>query len=65
MSDSVATHRRLNISLHPIEIEKLERIKGILDEDTSGAISRLVIDANEEELKKKYPISKKHKKEIG
>jgi len=62
MTAEMATHQRLNISLHPIEIEKLDRIKAILNEDTSGAVARLIVDANEEELKKKYPISEKHKK---
>lgn len=50
----MATHKRMNISLHPNEIKKLQRIADIMCEDRSGAIMRLILDCDEQDLKKKY-----------
>ena len=45
MTDSnMATHKRITITLHPIEIEKLERITKKNNETLSGMIARLIHD---------------------
>jgi len=42
MIEKMATHKRLQISLHPIEIEKLDKIAKEHDETRSGMIARLI-----------------------
>ena len=40
----MATHKRINITLHPIEIEKLDQIAKENQETKSGMIARLIQD---------------------
>lgn len=42
MKDNMASYKRLTITLHPIEIEKLKRITEDNQETISGMISRLI-----------------------
>lgn len=46
MKDSMATHKRLSISLHPIEIKQLDKIAEEYRETRSGAITRLIQEHN-------------------
>ena len=46
----MAIHKRINITLHPIEIEKLDKIAEKHQETRSGMIARLIQDY---EVKKK------------
>lgn len=54
MKEDMATHKRMNISLHPNEIDKLDEIALIMNEDKSGAIMRLILDCDLDKLKQKY-----------
>ena len=47
MKDDMATHKRLNISLHPLEIKKLDQIAKEYQETRSGAIARLIQEFQE------------------
>ena len=38
----MATHKRINITIHPIELEKLDRIAKKHNETRSGMIQRLI-----------------------
>jgi len=38
----MATHKRINITMHPIEIKKLDQIAKENDETRSGMIRRLI-----------------------
>jgi len=40
--NNMATHKRINITLHPIEIEKLDKIAVEHNETRSGMIARLI-----------------------
>ena len=40
--NNMATHKRINITLHPIEIEKLDKIAAEHNETRSGMIARLI-----------------------
>lgn len=42
MQENMATHKRINITLHPIEIEKLDKIAKKHQETRSGMITRLI-----------------------
>jgi len=42
MKENMASHKRINITLHPIEIEKLDKIAKKNKESRSGMIARLV-----------------------
>ena len=42
MQENMATHKRINITLHPIEIEKLDQIAKKHKETRSGMITRLI-----------------------
>jgi len=42
MNEGMATHKRINITMHPIEIEKLDKIAKRYNESRSGMISRLI-----------------------
>lgn len=42
MIDNMAFHKRLNITLHPKEIEKLDQIRKKNKETRSGMIARLI-----------------------
>jgi anaerobic glycerol-3-phosphate dehydrogenase len=42
MNENMAIHKRLNISLHPIEIEKLDQLAKQNNETRSGMIARLI-----------------------
>ena len=42
MTENMATHKRINITLHPIEIEKLDKIAKEHNETRSGMIARLI-----------------------
>jgi len=54
MKEDMATHKRMNISLHPNEIDKLSEIADIMNEDKSGALMRLILDCDLDKLKQKY-----------
>jgi len=49
-TDIMATYKRLNITMHPIEIEKLDKLAKKHNETRSGMIRRL-IDAYDEGVK--------------
>ena len=40
----MATHKRINITIHPIELEKLKKIAEKNNETISGMIQRLIQD---------------------
>jgi metal-responsive CopG/Arc/MetJ family transcriptional regulator len=42
MSKDMAVYRRITITLHPIELEKLDRIAKDNDETKSGMVARLI-----------------------
>lgn len=42
MQENMATHKRINITMHPIELEKLDRISKKHQETRSGMIARLI-----------------------
>jgi len=45
--DNMATRKRIDITLHPIELEKLDRIAKKHNETRSGMITRLIQNHNE------------------
>lgn len=47
MKDNMATRERINITIHPIELEKLDRIAKDHKETRSGMITRLIQDYKE------------------
>jgi len=49
VSESMATHRKVTITLHPLEIEKLKKIAKSNGEAHSGMIARLIHDYKDEE----------------
>jgi metal-responsive CopG/Arc/MetJ family transcriptional regulator len=50
MKEDMAIHKRLNISLHPLELDKLDKIAIDCQETRSGMIARLI---QEYQVKKK------------
>jgi len=44
MKDNMATHKRLTITMHPLEIEKLKKIAKENQETVSGMITRFVME---------------------
>lgn len=46
-NDNMATHKKINISIHQIELNKLDRLKKKHNETRSGMITRLIIEAKE------------------
>ena len=44
----MATRERINITLHPIELKKLDRIAKIYKETRSGMLTRLIQEYHEE-----------------
>ena len=42
MTETMATHRKVTITLHPLEIEKLKKIAKNNGETFSGMIARLI-----------------------
>lgn len=40
--NTMATHKRINITIHPIELKKLDEIAKEYGETRSGMISRLI-----------------------
>jgi hypothetical protein len=47
MTDNMGIYKKIMITLHPIEIEKLKRIAKDKQETTSGMIARLIQDYKE------------------
>jgi metal-responsive CopG/Arc/MetJ family transcriptional regulator len=47
MQENMAIFKRINITIHPIELEKLDRISEQNQETRSGMIARLIKDYNE------------------
>ncbi len=45
--DNMATHKRINITIHPIELEKLDQIAKKNQETRSGMIKRLIQEYEE------------------
>jgi anaerobic glycerol-3-phosphate dehydrogenase len=45
--DSMATHKKINISIHQIELNKLDRLKQKFNETRSGMITRLIQEHEE------------------
>jgi len=43
----MSVYKRINITIHPIELEKLKRISRLNKETVSGMISRLIKDYHE------------------
>ena len=41
-TDNMATYKRINITIHPIELKKLDQIAKKHDETRSGMIARLI-----------------------
>lgn len=41
-TDNMATHKRINITIHPIELKKLDEIVKENNETRSGMITRLI-----------------------
>ena len=44
--DNMATHKRINITIHPIELKKLDHIAEKNQETRSGMITRLIQEYN-------------------
>ena len=44
---AMATRKRLNITLHPIEIKKLDQIRKRFNETRSGMLARLIQEYKE------------------
>ena len=42
MSDEMSTHKKVTITLHPIEIAKLKKIAESNNETVSGMVARLI-----------------------
>lgn len=42
----MATHKRINITIHPIELKKLDELTKAHNETRSGMISRLIRNHN-------------------
>ena len=42
MQENMATHKRINITIHPIELQKLDKIAEKHEETRSGMIARLI-----------------------
>jgi len=42
MQENMATHKRINITIHPLELEKLDKIAKQHQETRSGMIARLI-----------------------
>lgn len=42
MNENMATHKRINITIHPIELRRLDLIAKENEETRSGMISRLI-----------------------
>lgn len=42
MTNNIATHKRINITIHPIELKKLKKIAKDNNETISGMITRLI-----------------------
>jgi metal-responsive CopG/Arc/MetJ family transcriptional regulator len=40
--DNMATRKRINISLHPLELERLDRIAEQYQETRSGMLTRII-----------------------
>ena len=49
--DNMATRERINISLHPIELEKLDRIAKQYKETRSGMLTRMIQELPEKKVK--------------
>lgn len=49
MSDNMGIYKKIMITLHPLEIEKLKRIAKKKQETTSGMIARLIQEAKEDD----------------
>jgi metal-responsive CopG/Arc/MetJ family transcriptional regulator len=47
MRDGMAVYKKMTITLHPNEIEKLDRIREKNHETKSGMIARLIQEYNE------------------
>jgi metal-responsive CopG/Arc/MetJ family transcriptional regulator len=47
MKDNMAAHKRLNISLHPLELKKLDEIAKKHEETRSGMLARLIQEYKE------------------
>ena len=47
MQENMATHKRINITIHPIELKKLDRIAKKHNETRSGMITRLIQNHDE------------------
>lgn len=65
---NMATRRRINITLHPLEIKKLDNIAEENDETRSGMISRLIQEyqlKTHKKKEKKGKISKEDAEWIG
>jgi metal-responsive CopG/Arc/MetJ family transcriptional regulator len=45
--ENMSTHKRINITIHPIELEKLDKIAKEKQETRSGMIARLIQDYKE------------------
>ena len=45
---NMASHKRINITIHPIELEKLDKIAKDHNETRSGMIARLIQNYKEE-----------------
>lgn len=50
MQENMAIFKRINITIHPIELEKLDRISEQNQETRSGMIARLIKDYNEKKI---------------
>ena len=46
-NDTMATHKKINISIHQIELDKLDRLKKKFNETRSGMITRLIQEYKE------------------
>jgi macrodomain Ter protein organizer (MatP/YcbG family) len=47
MTEEMSTHKKVTITLHPIEIEKVKKIAKECGETFSGMIARLIHDFKE------------------
>jgi len=53
MQETMATRKRIDITLHPIELEKLDRMAKKHEETRSGMIARLIQEYDESKDKVK------------
>ena len=60
----MATHKRINITIHPIELEKLDQIAKKNNETRSGMIARLIQEYDKKKNDRVFRVDPKDKEEL-